>query len=52
MKELIKAVSAVTFFVKTNEFPELHSEGFKELTRLLNAQEIALDNFTRGQDGI
>ena len=45
MKELVKAVSAVTFFVKHNEFPEVHSEGFVELTELLNAQEIALKNY-------
>ena len=45
MDELIKAVSAVTFFVKNNEFPEVHSDGFFELTDLLNAQEIALKNY-------
>lgn len=45
MDELIKAVSAVTFFVKNNEFPELHSVLFNELTDLLNAQEIALKKY-------
>ena len=45
MDDLIKAVSEVTFFVKHNEFPEIHSKGFIELTELLNAQEIALKNY-------
>ncbi len=41
--ELVTAAYAVSQFVKSNDYPEMGSEGFHTLARLLNDQEIALN---------
>jgi hypothetical protein len=43
MIDIVKAAKDVVFFTKHNDYPEIHSSGFQELTTLLNKLEYEIN---------